>query len=64
MRWHRGILYLWISLLTAPLRAKNHFLALAASRMYQLHSPPAHACPQPVSARLPIAGITVHQGGT
>jgi hypothetical protein len=39
-------------------------LALAASRMYQLHSPPAHACPQPVSARLPIAGITVHQGGT
>jgi purine nucleoside phosphorylase len=33
-----GILYLWISLLIAPLRAKNHFLALAASRMSQLHS--------------------------
>jgi hypothetical protein len=49
-----GILYLWISLLIAPLRAKNHFLALAASRMSQLHSPPAHACPQPVSARLPM----------
>ena len=54
MRWHWGIWYLWISLLTAPLRAKNYFLALAASRVSQLHSPPANACPQPVSERLPM----------
>ena len=30
------------------------FLALAASRVSQLHSPPVNACPQPVSERLPM----------